>query len=189
MPLIVFFLLVISILFLIKICYIIGVITSISKTKGALFVHTPKIRIEFLLKNIDIKKGQLVVDLGCGDGRLICNIAKKKEVYAIGYEINFFPYILAKIRSFYYRKQVKIIWGDFFKQSLKNVDVILCYLFPDILKDVSIYLKNNFKEGALFVSFNFPLPGYIPFKIIYPPNTMHNEPIFIYELTYRREKI
>jgi len=175
------FFILVGILFLIKISYVIGVVLSIQKTKGAIFVHTPTPRIQYVLENIDIKKGQLIVDLGCGDARLLSYILKKHRVQAVGYEVNPYPYIMAKIRSFF-KKDLKIIKKDFFHVSLKKADIIFCYLFPDILKDLALRLKENHKKGALLISFNFPMPGYIPKKILRPPHTIHNEPIYIYRL-------
>lgn len=172
----------VGILFSVKILYVIGIVLSIKKTKGALFVFTPSVRIEYALENIDLKKGQQVVDLGCGDGRILISVLKKFDgVIATGYEINFFPYLIAKIRSFFY-KDLTIKRKNFLKADLKNVDVIFCYLFPDLMKDVAMLLSSNHKKGALLISFNFPLPGYNPLKVLKPSNTIHNEPIFIYKL-------
>ncbi len=60
----------VGILFVFKLLYVfLGVVVSIKRTKGALFVPTPRVRISCVLENIYLRKGQLVVDFGCGDGK------------------------------------------------------------------------------------------------------------------------
>jgi predicted RNA methylase len=52
------------------------------------YVPTPQEVVDRMLELAQIKKGDLVYDLGSGDGRIVVTAAKKYGVRAVGYEID-----------------------------------------------------------------------------------------------------
>ena len=52
------------------------------------YVPTPQEVVERLLELAQVKKGDVVYDLGSGDGRIVVTAAKKYGVKAIGFEID-----------------------------------------------------------------------------------------------------
>ena len=56
--------------------------------KYAPFVATPWPTVERILKEAKIKPGQILFDLGCGDGRFIHLATKKYQAKATGFEID-----------------------------------------------------------------------------------------------------
>ncbi len=170
---------IITVLFLLKMLYVFCTAWVIRITRGALFVTTPNIRIETFLQYIPVDHGSSVVDLGCGDGRVLRKIRKHFNVKALGYEINPFAYMLAKI--FCCRdKKIRIKRRDFLDKSLAEFDIIFCYLFPDVMEELTIKLQNEAGPDTVFISCNFPLKGQMADQVLVPEKTRHNEPIFIY---------
>ncbi len=85
------------------------------------------------------------------------------------------------------RKDIEIRWRNFWRVDLSDADVVFCYLFPDVMKDLSAKLKSDLKPGAVVVSCNFALPGFSPDQILRPGNSLHNDPIYIYSVQQKRE--
>jgi hypothetical protein len=75
-------------------------------------------------------------------------------------------------------------WRNFWTADLSEADVVFCYLFPDLMKDLALKLKANLKPGAVVVSCNFDLPGFVPEQVLRPGNSLHNDPIYVYRLHY-----
>jgi SAM-dependent methyltransferase len=124
---------------------------------------------------------QKLVDLGCGDGRVLREAQKRYGVRAVGYEINPLAYLKARLFSFGFNK-VKIKRQNFWEADLSDADVVFCYLYPDVMKRLAAKLVSGLKPGSVIVSSNFSLPGLVPSKIVRLRRSLHNDPIFIYRL-------
>jgi len=170
-----------GIIFAIKIAYVFSVILSISTTQGALFVSTSAIRIRAFLDAVPMKSGDLFVDLGCGDGRVLRAARKRYGVRALGYEVNPLAYFMAVIKSLG-MKGVKIKYKNFHRADIGRADVVFCYLFPDVMKEVADKLAGELPSESWVVSCNFPLPGWSPRKVIRPASGRHSDPIYIYRV-------
>ena len=166
-------------LFIIKMIYVASVAIALPVTQGALYVSTSKVRIDAFLEEIHLKPDDLLVDIGCGDGRVLRKANKLYGNPCIGLEMNFMAYVKAKILSLGY-KNVQILYQNFFDFDLSTADVVFCYLFPDVMKKVSDKITSDLKKGAILVSCNFELPGFVPDKILKPMGSLHHDPIFIY---------
>lgn len=98
---------------------------------GAPFVPTPSADVKRMLKLAGLKPGEILYDLGSGDGGIIIEAARNYGVKAIGIEIN--PILVYfsrwQIRKLGLQEKVGVYWGDFFKKNLSQADVITTYLF------------------------------------------------------------
>lgn len=173
------FILVTGSLFLIKLCYVLSVAVVLPVTRGALYVSTSKTRISAFIDAVPMEAGQLLIDIGCGDGRVLRKVRKRYAVKGVGYELNPMAYLKAKMLTLGHRG-IKVKWGNFWNVDLSHADVIFCYLFPDVMKDLSKKLKADLKPGTVVVSCNFELPGFKPDQVLKPGNSLHNDPIYIY---------
>lgn len=88
--------------------------------------HTKKKDLKDLVKGLDLKEGDVFADLGCGDGRVVFEVAKRfKGVKCIGYEISPIYIMIAKLSKlllFPFSKRVKIVPADFCKGNLSHVN-------------------------------------------------------------------
>jgi SAM-dependent methyltransferase len=124
---------------------------------------------------------QMLVDLGCGDGRVLREAQKRYGVRTVGYEINPLAYLKARILSIGFNK-IKIRHQNFWDADLSDADVVFCYLYPDVMKRLAAKFVSGLKPGAVIVSSNFGLPGFVPSKILKLECSLYNDPIFIYRL-------
>lgn len=166
-------------LFAIKMAYVLCTAIALPTTQGALFVSTSKARIQACIDAIPMKPGQMLVDLGCGDGRVLRQAQKRYNVRAIGYEINWLAYLKARLLSAGNRN-IEIKRRDFWSANLAEADVVFCYLYPDVMKRLAANLSQNCKPGAVIVSCNFRLPGFQPRCILRPAGALLGDPVYIY---------
>src|SRR5687768_18477449 len=61
---------------------------SSSRSPDVIFVPTPQTAVEKMLELAEVKKGDVVYDLGCGDGRIVVTAAKKYGAKGIGIDID-----------------------------------------------------------------------------------------------------
>lgn len=134
--------------------------TLAALVKGAPFVPTPMEVSNRMIEIADLKKGQIVYDIGCGDGRVVYLASKKHDVKATGFELSPFIYALARIRHFLWKSKAKIKFRNFKKQNLSNADVIFCYLLPETMTRLAKKLNKELKPGAKVVSYSFPIKAW-----------------------------
>ncbi len=113
-----------------------------------------------------IKKGDLIYDLGSGDGTALMIAAKEFGAKGVGIEIDPLRYWISKIvlKKNSVADRVTILRKNFFSQSLKEADVIFVYLIPKTLERLLPKFKKELKKGTRIVSFvyeiNLPLKAY-----------------------------
>lgn len=144
------------------------------------FVPTPYPAVHKLLKEIKIKKGEKVYDLGAGDGRFIHFAEKKYGAKGIGFEINYPVYLLARIKRLFFGWKGKMIFGNFMKRDISDADVIIFYLMPNYLKKFQKTMLKKLKKGTRIVSYAFKVGTLKPIKIIPKKDRISN--IYIYKV-------
>ncbi|AEH45961.1 methyltransferase type 12 [Thermodesulfatator indicus DSM 15286] len=160
-----------------KLCYALGTISVIRRTKGALFVSTSRAKIKAILDELEGQANFRLVDLGCGDGRFLRAVYQRFGIAGEGYEINPWAYFLACLKNRLNGAPVKVYRKNFFKADLSTYDVIFFYLFPDLLLDLAPKLRKEAKPGTIIISANFPLPGFNPYKVL-----KVEDPIYFYRV-------
>ena len=137
------------------------------QTPDVVYVGTPYDIVSQMLKLAKVKKDDVVVDLGCGDARMLVLAAEKYGSKGIGYEID--PVMVRESRKNVEKNKVsdlvEIIQEDIFKVDISKADVLPVYLLPEMnLKLVPQF--ETLKPGSRLVFHNYDLEGYIPDKKI-----------------------
>lgn len=122
---------------------------------GAPFVTTGKRRREAIMKLADFGEEDVVYDLGCGDGRLIREVAEKGVKEAVGYEFSVPTYVLARLKSFLVGGREKIRFGNFWGKDFSDADVVMCFLLDRTMGDFEKKIWPTLKRGARVVSNEF----------------------------------
>lgn len=122
---------------------------------GAPYLPTLSNRLNDALDLLDLKPGQKMLELGCGDGRLLV-AAAKKGIHSVGYELNPILYAYAKIRTWKYRSYVTVKLGNYWIMEWPEADAIYVFLLQKYMsklhKNVIQYSKN---KDIKLVSFAF----------------------------------
>lgn len=148
--------------------------------RGAPWVPTRKKDVERFLKLAEIKSGQKMYDLGCGDGRLLC-AAAKAGANAQGYELSLFPFILAHIRRLFRkeRSRIKISYRDVWNTNLSDADVVYFFLMPKVYPKLKEKFERELKKGAKVIAYVWPIQEWTPLKV---DTSDHRSNIYLYQL-------
>lgn len=124
------------------------------------YVPTPHDVVNKLLALAEVKKTDVVFDLGSGDGRIVVAAAKGYGCKAIGYEIDAELVSLSreKAKAAEVDKLVTIEKADVFTVDITPADVVTLYLLPQQLEKLVPQLK-KLKPGSRIVSHQFEIPG------------------------------
>jgi len=111
-----------------------------------------------------VKKGDVVYDLGCGDGRIVVTAAKKYGVKAIGFEID--PERIKEshenIQKAGVEKLVEIRQQDILTVDLSGATVLTMYLLPDVNLRLRPAIQKQMKPGSRIVSHDFDMGDWKP---------------------------
>jgi tRNA G37 N-methylase Trm5 len=137
------------------------------KKPDVIFVPTPQEVVDKMLELAQVKKGEVLYDLGCGDGRIVVTAAKKYGVRAIGFDVD--PQRIKEARENVERNGVgnlvTIRQADIFEQDLREASVVTLYLLPELNVRLMPQLK-QLKEGSRIVSHDFDMRGAKPKKVV-----------------------
>lgn len=125
---------------------------------------TPQTVVDQMLTLAQIKPGETVYDLGCGDGRIVIRAAEKFQAHAVGIEIrrDVYEKTLARVASLGLSDQVKIVHGNALKYDLSPADVVTLYLLTSSNERLKPILLKDLKPSARVVSHDFEIRGWKP---------------------------
>lgn len=124
---------------------------------GAPYLPTHRRDAETALDAVELKPGELFVDIGCGDGVLL-RAAAARGATAIGYEINPLVWLTARIACWKQRQNISVRLGNFWRHDLSDADVIFAFLTRPYMKRLEEKLARQAKPGARVLSYGFELP-------------------------------
>jgi ribosomal protein L11 methylase PrmA len=112
-----------------------------------------------ICKLAKIKKGDLIYDLGSGDGTALITAATEFGANGVGIEIDPLRYWISKMRiqKKGLTKRIKVVRKDFFKQNIKQADVVFVYLVPKALEKLLPKFKRELKKGTRIISFVYEI--------------------------------
>lgn len=166
-------------LFVLKALYGLSIAVVLPVTRGALYVSSARGRIDAALEALDLRPGQRLVDLGCGDGRVLRSAVRRWAIRAEGYELNPLAYGLARLLCLG-KGSITLHRQNFWQADLSAADAVFCYLFPDVMAPLARKLSRELRAGSMVASCNFPLPGWMPDQVLRPGGALTNDPVYIY---------
>lgn len=129
---------------------------------GAPYLPTRKKQVNEALDMLALKPGELLVDLGCGDGVVLLEAAKR-GIRAEGYELNPLVCVAAYLRTWRYRKQVTVKCRDFWSVELsKDTRAVYTFLLDPYMEKLDTKLTKELKKGSRLLSYTFTIPGKKP---------------------------
>jgi predicted RNA methylase len=140
-----------------------AVVQPPARTPDVHFTPTRHAVAEAMLQLAGVGPGDVVYDLGSGDGRIPIIAAQKYGARGVGIEID--PALAARARQnaldATVGDRVRLVVGDLFEADLTDATVVTMYLSPNILKRLEPALR-GLKPGTRIVSHEFPIGGWTP---------------------------
>ena len=135
------------------------------------FVPTPIEVVDKMLELAEVKKGDVLYDLGSGDGRIVIRAAKKFGVHAVGIEMD--QMLLDKARkdarAAGVSHLVEFRAQDALQTDLARATVVTLYMLPWFNEKMKPNLKKYLKPGARIVAHDFGIEGWTPDKTVKLP--------------------
>lgn len=131
------------------------------------FVPSPVIVIQHMLKLAELKPGEILFDLGAGDGRTVIMAAKTFGARGVGVELreDLAKKAMSTIHENSLANKVTIVNGDMFGVNLTSADVVFLYLTTSANEKIRPKLDSELKKGARVVSHDYEIIGWKPQKV------------------------
>jgi SAM-dependent methyltransferase len=131
-----------------------------------IFVPTPHEVVDDMLRLANVGKGDVLYDLGSGDGRIAIAAAKKFGIKAVGIDID--PQRISEAnenaRKAGVSHLVEFRQEDLFKADFREATVVTLYLLPDLNVKLRPRLWEELKPGTRIVSHQFDMGSWKPEK-------------------------
>lgn len=155
-----------------------------------IYVPTPQEVVDKMLEMADVRPGEIVYDLGCGDGRIPVTASKRFGSKTWGFDIN--PVRVKESLENVKRAKVEdlctIKLQDIFELDLSKADVVTLYLLPQLNVKLIPQL-DKLKPGCRIVSHDFDMEGVKPKKMVtYAPSGGREHRIYLWVTPLEKER-
>lgn len=125
---------------------------------GAPYVPTMQRQVSAAFELLNLSPGQRLIELGCGDGRLLI-AAARRGVYVTGYELNPLLAALCWLRTRRYRRFVTVKMADFWRADWPQADAVFGFILPKLMTKLDQKIVSENRVPLTVVSFAFAIPG------------------------------
>lgn len=129
-----------------------------------IYVPTPMETVRAMLELAEVGPGDVLYDLGSGDGRIPIEAARRYGVRGVGVEIS--PRLVAEARANAREAGVADLvsfrMGDLFLADYREASVVTLYLLPELNARLAPKLLRELPPGARIVSHAFPMGDWRP---------------------------
>ena len=124
---------------------------------GAPYLPTLSKQASAAFELLDLRPGETLLELGCGDGRMVVEAAKR-GVKVVGYELNPFLVLLCWLRTRRYRQLVTIRMADFWRADWPQADAVFGFILPRLMRKLDAKITKEHRTPMRVASFAFEIP-------------------------------
>jgi SAM-dependent methyltransferase len=155
--------------------------TAPARSLDVPYVPTVPEVVDEMLKMANVHSGDIVYDLGCGDGRIVITAAQKFGTRGVGVDLN--PERIKEARENAEKagvtNLVKFREGDLFQAEIGEATVVALYLLPSVNEKLRPKLWRELKAGSRVVSHNYDMGDWKPEK----ESSIDEHKIFFWTIT------
>ncbi|MFB0501940.1 MAG: cyclopropane-fatty-acyl-phospholipid synthase family protein [Candidatus Bathyarchaeia archaeon] len=131
------------------------------------YVSSPLPVVRRMLLLSELRPGELVYDLGSGDGRIVIMAAQEFGARSVGVELreDLVKQAIGKVSELSLNGRVKIVQSDMFKVDLSQADVVTLYLTTSANEKVKPKLESELRQGARVVCHDYEVLGWKPQRV------------------------
>lgn len=145
---------------------------------------SPQEVIERMLQMARVQPGEMVYDLGSGEGRIVITAARTFKARAVGIELS--PELCrvatGRVKALGLEDRVKIVHANMLKVDLRPADVVTIYLLTSANELLKPNLERELRPGARVVSHDFEIRGWKPTAVQQVEAEGRPRTIYLYEI-------
>lgn len=146
------------------------------------FVPTPYEVVDEMLRLAELKKGDILYDLGCGDGRIVIEAAKRAGIRAVGIDID--PERIEESEANAIKagvqKMVEFRCQNIFEADFSDATVVTMYLLPDVNIRLRPTILRKLRPGTRIVSHSFDMDEWEPDKHTYVASSLYPHSVYLW---------
>lgn len=120
-------------------------------------------KVQVMLERSQLGPGEILYDLGAGDGRMVITAARKGAFcYAVEVDPLKSWLIAWRVRRRRLSDQIWVARENFFQIDLRMADVVTVYLSPAAVKKLAVKFETELKTGSRVVSYRRAIPEWTP---------------------------
>ena len=148
------------------------------------FVPSPQPIVDRMLDMANLRTGETVYDLGCGDARVLITAAQRFRAKGVGIELS--PYLVRSatdaVKRLNLQDQITIMQGDLRDVNLQKADVVTIYLETNTNEMLRPNLEKSLRPGARVISHDFEVRGWKPAKVEKMDSYNRSHVIYVYQM-------
>jgi SAM-dependent methyltransferase len=150
-------------------------------TLDALWQPTDRVTVRRMLLLGEVGPADHVVDLGCGDGRIVVTAARDFGARATGVEVDPFRVLWARAWALLagVRRRVRIVRGNMYTHDVSNASVVVLFLSATANFRLQERMRHELPPDARVVSYYHPIWGWEPDLI---GEARDGYPIYVYRM-------
>jgi SAM-dependent methyltransferase len=123
---------------------------------GAPYLPTLTSQMNTAFEFLDLKPGQTLLELGCGDGKVLV-AAAERGICVVGYEINPLLLLLCWLRTRRYKGLVRLRLANFWRADWPQADAVYGFILPRLMAKLDQKIIREHRAPLKVVSFAFPI--------------------------------
>lgn len=145
------------------------------------YVSSPEEVVRKMLDLAQLREGEILYDLGCGDGRIVIIAAKDYIAKAFGVEIreDLAATACEQLEKLDLEGKAQIIRGNLFDVDLSKADVVTLYLTSSANEKLKPKLGREMRPNSRVVSHDFSIAGWKPSEVCEEPR---GHTIYLYRI-------
>jgi len=147
------------------------------------YVVSPQEIVDRMLELANLRPGEMVYDLGSGDGRILVTAVSRYKAKAVGVEISdeLVKNTSDRLRKLGLENDARVIHDDMRNVDLSPADVVTMYLATDANEELRPNLEKYLKPGARVVTHDYAVPGWKA-KVVDKDPDAHGHIIYLYTM-------
>jgi SAM-dependent methyltransferase len=138
-----------------------------NRRPDVIYVPTPSVIVDVMLKMARVTEKDVVYDLGCGDGRIVIEAAKLYGARGVGVDIDPRRILMSRANA---RKagvddRVDFLMEDIFESDIREASVVTLYLLPTLNMQIRQKLWNDLAVGTRVVSHAYDMGDWVPDQV------------------------
>ncbi len=132
------------------------------------FVPTRDETLELVFKALDLKEGDILYDLGCGNGKIVIEAARRypiKKAVCIEARRELIEEARERAAKNGVLDKIEFIHGDMFRAKISDATAIYMYLLTSVNEALKPKLSRGLRPGTRVVTLDFQIPGWKPVKV------------------------